>query len=192
MGRATQNLSVACRFSDRMDVLHKKLTVCTICTFILLTGFSLADETLQTAESLQNNQNQAYDYNYNQDTSASATSLTSPYYPDYGYATAVQTQQDPVNPFLLSQDRQGLETFITAPIVITAFIAALFGGFVSPFISQGLATMSQFEITLPSIRRRNVTSEISTTTETSRMLHFIHKMTDEDTRVKRSSRRFRH
>ena len=44
--------------------------------------------------------------------------------------------------------------------------------------------MSQFEITLPSIRRRNVTSEISTTTETSRMLHFIHKMTDEDTRVK--------
>ena len=29
---------------------------------------------------------------------------------------------------MLSQDRQGLETFITAPIVITAFIAALFGG----------------------------------------------------------------
>ena len=38
LSRATQNLSVACRFSDRMDVLHKKLTVCTICTFILLTG----------------------------------------------------------------------------------------------------------------------------------------------------------
>ena len=56
-------------------------------------------------------------------------------------------------------------------------------GFVSPFISQGLATMSQFEITLPSIRRRNVT-EISSTTETSRMLHFIHQMSDEDTRVK--------
>ena len=113
-----------------------------------IAGFSLADETLQTAESQQNNQvrarcinagqctlhktvlvsQAAYNYNYNQDTSASATSLSSPYYPDYGYAAAVQTQPDPLNPFLFSQERQGLATFITAPIVITAFIAALFGG----------------------------------------------------------------
>ena len=34
----TQVRSVASWFSDRMDVLHNKLTLCTICTFMLTTG----------------------------------------------------------------------------------------------------------------------------------------------------------
>ena len=37
-----------------------------------------------------------------------------------------------------------------------SFIMMLFQGFVSPIISNGLRTMSQFEITLPQIRRINV------------------------------------
>ena len=78
-----------------------------------------------------------------------------------------------------SWDQSKTSYFVCQTFCFTIHVS----GFVSPFISQGLATMSQFEITLPSIRRRNVT-EISTTTETSRMLHFIHQMSDEDTRVK--------
>ena len=48
------------------------------------------------------------------------------YYSDYGYQVP---QEASLDPFSLSQDRTGgLEAFITAPLVVTAFIAALFGG----------------------------------------------------------------
>ena len=93
-----------------------------------------SDETLQTAES-QNNQVwnkskvslgwsnifQAYtNYNYNQDTNN--------YYTDYGYPVQEQDQGLLYNPLTFNTERQGLEFFLTAPLVITAFIAALFGG----------------------------------------------------------------
>merc|ERR1711941_111872 len=80
-----------------------------------------------------------------------------------------------------SQDRTGgLEAFITAPLVVTAFIAALFGGFVSPIISNGLRTMSQFEITLPQIRRINATVVDNSTESQSRMLHYLHLLSESD------------
>ena len=85
--------------------------------------------------------------------------------------------------------------------MVTAFIAALFGGrsnqisdcdqsktcynnvlqgFVSPLISNGLAAMSQFEITLPQIRRINVTAAENGTENQSRMLHYLHLLNESD------------
>merc|ERR1711953_989816 len=63
--------------------------------------------------------------------------LASPYYPDYSY-------NQPSAPTALSSvfslERQG-EAVFTFPLILTAFIAALFGGFLSPLISQGLASL---------------------------------------------------
>ena len=60
---------------------------------------------------------QAY-YTYGQDSNN--------YYSDYGYQLP---QEASLNPFSLTQERTGgLEAFLTAPLVVTAFIAALFGG----------------------------------------------------------------
>ena len=80
---------------------------------------------------------------------------------------------------VFNQERQGLEAFLTAPLVVTAFIAALFGGFVSPLISQGLATMNQFELVMPQIRRRNVTNDTSMESA-SRMLHSLYNLYEND------------
>ena len=70
--------------------------------------------------------NQAYNYNYNYNQEAAG----SVYYPDYGYASTGQhAEPSQLGQYLFSQDRTGgLEAFITAPLVVTAFIAALFGG----------------------------------------------------------------
>ena len=69
---------------------------------------------------------QAYNYNYNYNQEAAG----SVYYPDYGYASTGQhAEPSQLGQYLFSQDRTGgLEAFITAPLVVTAFIAALFGG----------------------------------------------------------------
>ena len=53
-------------------------------------------------------------------------------------------------------------------------------GFVSPLISNGLAAMSQFEITLPQIRRINVTAAENGTENQSRMLHYLHLLNESD------------
>ena len=65
-------------------------------------------------------------YNYNQDTAAASTNTQ--YYPDYTY-NQYQQEQPVFNPLALPQDRQGgLEALLAAPLVVTAFVAALFGG----------------------------------------------------------------
>jgi len=74
----------------------------------------------------------------------------SPYYseyPDYGYSSS--------GPGLAQQlDRQGLEAVLGAPVVITAFAAALFGGLLSPLISSGLSRMAEFEIEWPEVKQK--------------------------------------
>jgi len=68
-------------------------------------------------------------------------------YPDYGYS--------PSGPGFSSElDRQGLEAVLGAPVVITAFAAALFGGLLSPLISIGLSRMGEFEIEWPEFKQK--------------------------------------
>jgi len=63
-------------------------------------------------------------------------------------------------------DRQAsIEAVLGAPVVITAFAAALFGGILSPLISEGLSRMADYQIEWPSIgaketrrRRKKVSS----------------------------------
>ena len=75
----------------------------------------------------------------------------SQYYPDYGYNSQDST------PSLL--DRQGIETVLGAPLVITAFVAALVGGIVGPLISDGLARLGEYEIQWPQVRRKIIQQE---------------------------------
>merc|ERR1711872_677198 len=70
-----------------------------------------------------------------------------PEYPEYGYP--------PSGPGFASElDRQGLEAVLGAPVVITAFAAALFGGLLSPLISSGLARMAELEIEWPEVKQK--------------------------------------
>jgi len=75
----------------------------------------------------------------------------SQYYPDYGYPPQ---QSYPESSLSSTLDRQGLETVLGAPLVITAFIAALVGGVLSPLISDGLSRLGQYEIEWPEVKRR--------------------------------------
>lgn len=76
---------------------------------------------------------------------------SSQYYPDYGYPS----QPSSPGPAFSSQlDRQGLEAVLGAPVVITAFAAALLGGFLSPLISDGLSRMAEYEIEWPEVKRK--------------------------------------
>eukprot|EP00091_Calanus_sinicus_P024938 TRINITY_DN9246_c0_g1_i1.p1 TRINITY_DN9246_c0_g1~~TRINITY_DN9246_c0_g1_i1.p1 ORF type:complete len:179 (-),score=49.01 TRINITY_DN9246_c0_g1_i1:153-689(-) len=70
-----------------------------------------------------------------------------PEYPDYGYPPSGAG-------FSSELDRQGLEAVLGAPVVITAFAAALFGGLLSPLISSGLNRMSEFEIEWPEFKQK--------------------------------------
>jgi len=71
-----------------------------------------------------------------------------PEYPDYGYAPSSPGE------FSTDLDRQGLEAVLGAPVVITAFAAALFGGLLSPLISNGLSRMAEFEIEWPEFKQK--------------------------------------
>merc|ERR1712024_79011 len=83
-----------------------------------------------------------------------------PYYSEYDYAYEPQSQS------FSSLDRQAtIEAVLGAPVVITAFAAALFGGILSPLISEGLSRMADYQIEWPSIgaketrrRRKKVSS----------------------------------
>ena len=75
----------------------------------------------------------------------------SQYYPDYGYPSQPSY---PESSFSSTLDRQGLETVLGAPLVITAFVAALFGGFLSPMISEGLSRLGEYEIMWPEVKRK--------------------------------------
>merc|ERR1711936_1308691 len=83
---------------------------------------------------------------------------TYPEYPDYGYPSS--------GPGFASElDRQGLEAVLGAPVVITAFAAALFGGLLSPLISEGLSRMSEYQIEWPSFSQRVDTKKKTKTTK---------------------------
>eukprot|EP00090_Calanus_glacialis_P003321 TRINITY_DN12455_c0_g1_i8.p1 TRINITY_DN12455_c0_g1~~TRINITY_DN12455_c0_g1_i8.p1 ORF type:complete len:165 (-),score=35.68 TRINITY_DN12455_c0_g1_i8:600-1094(-) len=75
----------------------------------------------------------------------------SQYYPDYGYPSQPSY---PESSFSSTLDRQGLETVLGAPLVITAFVAALLGGFLSPLISSGLSRLGEYEIMWPEVKRK--------------------------------------
>merc|ERR1711973_60895 len=71
----------------------------------------------------------------------------SPYYAQYDYE-AYEPQQQSFSSGGL--DRQAsIEAVLGAPVVITAFAAALFGGILSPLISEGLSRMSEYQIEWP-------------------------------------------
>merc|ERR1711892_854060 len=76
---------------------------------------------------------------------------TSQYYPDYGYPPQ---QSYPESSFSSTLDRQGIEAVLGAPLVITAFIAALLGGVLSPLVSDGLSRLGQYEIEWPEVKRK--------------------------------------
>ena len=60
----------------------------------------------------------------------------------------------------------------------------------SPLISQGLATMSQFELVMPTIRRRNITETNDTyMEESSRMLHSLYTLYDDNEENEENPRR---
>ena len=50
--------------------------------------------------------------------------------------------------------RQGAEALIAAPLIVTAFSAALFGGLLSPAIAYGFERMSEYEIKWPEFTRK--------------------------------------
>ena len=117
-------------------------------------------ETHLTSESQHQPLTSAYYNNYNN--AEVGSDLASPYYPDYTYnqpsgPTALSSGNCSLPPPLwgcdshnrtiavFSLERQG-EAVFTFPLILTAFIAALFGGFLSPLISQGLASLREYEI----------------------------------------------
>merc|ERR1711983_60046 len=81
---------------------------------------------------------------------ASSTSGINPYYSEYDYSL-YEPQAQTFN----SLDRQAsIEAVLGAPVVITAFAAALFGGLLSPLISEGLSRMSDYQIEWPSFDQK--------------------------------------
>ena len=84
---------------------------------------------------------------------ASAPSNLPPYYPEYDYGYEPQGTFSSSSASLT--DRQAsIEAVLGAPVVITAFAAALFGGILSPLISEGLSRMSDYQIEWPSFGQR--------------------------------------
>jgi len=114
----------------------------------------------------------------------------SQYYPDYGYPP--QTSY-PESSFSSVLDRQGIETLIGAPLVITAFIAALIGGILSPLISDGLSRLGQYEIEWPEVKRRvpsiETSEEEGRSIESWSWIQALERVSQalEETRTKRSS-----
>ena len=70
------------------------------------------------------------------------------YYPDYGYPVQQASISDP------GLERQGLEAALGAPIIITAFAAAVVGGILSPMITAGLNRLGEYTIEWPEVKRK--------------------------------------
>merc|ERR1712079_747168 len=83
----------------------------------------------------------------------SASGAVPPYYSEYDYSNyEPQSQFSGSGPSASLTDGQAsIEAVLGAPVVITAFAAALFGGILSPLISEGLSRMSDYQIEWPSI-----------------------------------------
>jgi len=69
--------------------------------------------------------------------------------PYYDYATYPEASYQNE-----AADRQGVEALIAAPLIVTAFSAALFGGLLSPAITYGFERMSEYEIKWPEFTRK--------------------------------------
>merc|ERR1711990_563982 len=69
--------------------------------------------------------------------------------PYYDYSTYPDTSYQNQ-----AADRQGAEALIAAPLIVTAFSAALFGGLLSPAITYGFERMSEYEIKWPEFTRK--------------------------------------
>ena len=99
---------------------------------------------------------------------ASSGAGINPYYSEYDY-NLYEPQTQPLN----SLDRQAtIEAVLGAPVVITAFAAALFGGLLSPLISEGLSRMSECQIEWPSFSQRVDRKKTKTRTKTSKARDF--------------------
>ena len=99
----------------------------------------------------------------------SAAGAVPPYYSEYDYSNyepqsaAFSSSSD--SSASLTDRQASIEAVLGAPVVITAFAAALFGGILSPLISEGLSRMADYQIEWPSIgaketrrRRKKVSS----------------------------------
>lgn len=86
-----------------------------------------------------------------------AASDVDPYYTDYYQASQPGTGS---SGFGGITDRQAFEV-LGAPVVLTAFAAALFGGILSPLVSTGFEAMSEYEIQWPEFKRKTETSSYS-------------------------------
>merc|ERR1712156_676172 len=99
---------------------------------------------------------------------ASSGAPISPYYSEYDY-NLYEPQTQPLN----SLDRQAtIEAVLGAPVVITAFAAALFGGLLSPLISEGLSRMSEYQIEWPSFSQRVERKKTKTRTKSGKAREF--------------------
>merc|ERR1712241_1034744 len=99
---------------------------------------------------------------------ASSTAGINPYYSEYDYSL-YEPQAQTFN----SLDRQAsIEAVLGAPVVITAFAAALFGGLLSPLISEGLSRMSEYQIEWPTFSQRVERKKTKTRTKTSKARDF--------------------
>merc|ERR1712038_411720 len=99
---------------------------------------------------------------------ASSGAGINPYYSEYDY-NLYEPQTQPLN----SLDRQAtIEAVLGAPVVITAFAAALFGGLLSPLISEGLSRMSEYQIEWPSFSQRVDRKKTKTRTKSGKAREF--------------------
>merc|ERR1712223_40534 len=99
---------------------------------------------------------------------ASSGAGINPYYSEYDY-NLYEPQTQPLN----SLDRQAsIEAVLGAPVVITGFAAALFGGLLSPLISGGLSRMSEYQIEWPSFSQRVERKKTKTRTKSGKAREF--------------------
>jgi len=141
--------------SNQTNISQMKLLAVTSCLCMVL-AVSLADK---SASHVSNNV---------QVPSASSGAPISPYYSEYDY-NLYEPQAQTFN----SLDRQAtIEAVLGAPVVITAFAAALFGGILSPLISEGLSRMSEYQIEWPSFSQKVERKKTKTRTKTSKARDF--------------------
>jgi len=99
----------------------------------------------------------------------SAAGAVPPYYSEYDYSNyepqSAAFSSSSSDSASLTDRQASIEAVLGAPVVITAFAAALFGGILSPLISEGLSRMADYQIEWPSIgaketrrRRKKVSS----------------------------------
>jgi len=141
--------------SSQTNISQMKLLAITSCLCLVL-AVSLADK---SAGHVNNNV---------QVPAASSGAALNPYYSEYDY-NLYEPQAQTFN----SLDRQAtIEAVLGAPVVITAFAAALFGGILSPLISEGLSRMSEYQIEWPSFSQRVERKKTKTRTKTNKARDF--------------------